>query len=149
MNPANQCFRRYRIAGCRFHNRLIVHLEFTVGNGRLIFAHNLHLIHIDPAHGIVKYRKWLHMVAEDTLFRQLRPVDHTGNILVVFVQAVYSAVAVELHASVFELSGDFQLCGHGFQVNMILLYKANKVVGIQPSGNLRIPEVIDPGIKIP
>ena len=33
MDPTNQRFRRYQIAGGSFHNRLIVNLEFPVGNG--------------------------------------------------------------------------------------------------------------------
>ena len=148
VDPADQGLGRHQVAGGGLHHRLIVDLEFLVLEGGLVFRQKLHPVHIAPAHGIVEEGVGQHMVTEDALLCQLGPVDHGPDIHIVLFQSVDAAVAVELHAPAVELDIDLQLGGQGIQVDAVPLRKTDEVIRIQSAGNLRLKNVVDPGIEL-
>ena len=148
MHPADQRLCGNQVSGGGFHHRLIVNLKFLVGNCRLILAHKLHLIHIQPPHGIIKYSKWLHMITEDALFRQLGPVDHAGD-GDALLHIIDAAVAIELHTPALELNIQLQLIAQGIHIDVALQNQAGEVIRVQSAGDGRPPDGADALVEIP
>ena len=149
MDPANQGLRGNQIPTDRLYYRLIVDLKFPVCNGRLILAHKLHLVHIHPPHGVIKYGIGLQMVRQHAFLRQLGPVDHADHGNLVILQIIHAAAAVKLHASVFQLDIHGQVPEHRIHTDVVLGKQTDKMVRLQPGRNGGIPDSFHAVVEIP